>query len=147
MSYLRIIPAALIASVLFFHFPHILGVIQIGDMTVPTTPQVPAGPTPPPSLRDLYVSENLDGGAKLQLSNGDIYEIHPDDRDVSSTWLLPSNVTVTPSKNLDYPIIITNTISGTSIKAKKFDPSAPLPSQALPQAPNQKKPGTPQKQP
>ncbi len=144
MPYPRMVSSLLVVSVLFFHIPHILGMIQVGDITVPSTPQVPQNPPLPPSLKDLYVSENLDGGAKLQLSNGDIYEIHPDDRDVSSAWLLPSNVTVTPSKNLDYPIIITNTISGTSIKAKKFDPSAPLPP---PQAPNPKGPAIPQKKP
>ena len=191
MSYLRIIPAALIASVLFFHFPHILGVIQLSDVMTPgeqqktgisklsyeqkkqlenwlndkfvlkqvavspTTPPMPAGPIPPASLKDLYVSENLDGGGKLQLSNGDTYEIHPDDRDVSAAWLLPSNVTLTPSKNPDYPFIITNTVSQTSVKARKFDPSTPLPPNPNQKSgpPSQKptspaqKPGTPKSSP
>ncbi len=172
MSYLRMIPAALIVSVLFFHFPHILGVIQLNDVMTPdqqqktgvaklsreqknqletwindkfvlkpvttatgtttpntpptpTTPPIPAGPMPPAGLKELYVSENLDGGAKLQLSNGDTYEIHPSDRDVSSAWLLPSNVTITPNKDPTYPVNITNTVSNTSVKARKFDPSRP----------------------
>jgi hypothetical protein len=145
MSYLRMIPAALIASVLFFHFPSILGVVQPNN--TPIAPPTPAGPTPPAALKDLYVSENLDGGAKLQLSNGEIYEIYPDDRDIAAGWLLPSNIKITTSKDPNYPVMITNTVTNTSIKAKKFDPSAPpsnstskMPPPSMPKSPTKPKP-------
>jgi hypothetical protein len=164
------IPAALIVSVLFFHFPQILGVIQLNDVMTPdqqqktgidklsraqknqletwindkfvlkpvaaantapntppapATPPMPAGPMPPAGLKDLYVSENLDGGAKLQLSNGDTYEVHPSDRDISSAWLLPSNISITPNKDPEYPINLTNTVSKTTVRTRKFNPNQP----------------------
>lgn len=167
------IPAALIVSVLFFQFPHILGVIQLNDVMTPdqqqktgvdklsraqknqletwindkfvlkpvatTTPNTPPaatpspaapGPMPPTGLKDLYVSENLDGGAKLQLSNGDTYEVHPSDRDISSAWLLPSNISIAPNKDPQYPINLTNTVSKTTVRTRKFDPNQPPPTTA-----------------
>ena len=141
MTYSRMIPAALIAGVLFFHFPQILGVVPPNTTpAAPTTPPMPAGPIPPAALKDLYVSENIDGGARLQLSNGDMYDIHSDDRNISGGWLLPSNVKITPTKDPNYPVMITDTVTNTSVRAKKFDPSVP------PQSPNQKAaPKSPQK--
>ncbi len=132
MLYIRLLSASLLSSVLLFHTPQ-----QASKEVAATTQTAPPSPNPamPPAQEaeknpgiatknPLYVAQNLEGGSKLQLSDGSLYEINPDDRDLSSSWLLPSNVKVEASNDPNYPYRIINLLTGTSIKAKKIDPSS-----------------------
>lgn len=67
---------------------------------------------------DLYLSLNMNGGQNLQLSNGDVYGINPDDQIYSSLWITPFPVILGESGNADYPIKITNMLTGTSVNGR-----------------------------
>lgn len=75
----------------------------------------------------LTLQENLQGGAQLQLSDGSIYEIAPTDRAKATFWLTPITMTVSQSNDPMYPVLITNTLSGVSVRAKQVQPPTPQP--------------------
>lgn len=102
-----------------------------------------------------YLTLNTDDGAKLEFSNGSVYEIHPDDRIYTSYWITPFPVEFCLSGNPDYPIKITNLQTGTEVLAreisvkdmrepKKNKPISPSP-QSGPQNNVPYSPGPPQK--
>lgn len=71
------------------------------------------------STASLTLQQNLQNGAQLELSDGSIYEIAPSDRSKTTFWLTPINMTVTPSNDPMYPVLLTNTLSGVSVRAKQ----------------------------
>lgn len=82
---------------------------------------VPRGNAPAPapkSEENLYLSENIEGGKKLRLSDGSTYEISPDDVQLTNFWITPFPIKILPSQDPNYPILIINTNTGTAVKAK-----------------------------
>lgn len=73
-----------------------------------------------PSSDQLTVSMIIKGGSRVQLSDGSIYAIDPDDQIYSALWLTPSRITIGTSKSKDFPVLITDEISGTSVKGRKM---------------------------
>ncbi len=69
----------------------------------------------------LSISENIDGGSKILLSDGSLYEIAKKDTAISAEWLLPHVIQVTHSSDKDYPFLLNNTQSGSTVKAKKIE--------------------------
>lgn len=86
----------------------------------------PTTPSPAP----LTLQENLQGGAQLQLSDGSVYAIAPSDQAKATFWLTPIPMTVSQSNDPMYPVLLTNTLSGVSVRAKQVKPPLP-PSQQL----------------
>lgn len=76
------------------------------------------------SESQLYLSLNIDDGARLQLSDGTTYEIAPEDRLYSAYWITPFPLTIGASGDPDYPISITNLNSRRSVRGKKIDTEA-----------------------
>lgn len=70
--------------------------------------------------RDLYLSLNIEGGKKLQLSDGRIYEVAPEDVASASAWVTPFTLLLKPSRDPDYPVLIVNRDSGTTVRAKQI---------------------------
>lgn len=70
----------------------------------------------------VYLSENLNGGSQIRMSDGSLYEIAPQDRQRSSLWLTPVAMTFDQSGDPNYPVKITNTIMNLSVKAKQIQP-------------------------
>jgi hypothetical protein len=68
----------------------------------------------------LSLEQNLQSGVQLELSDGSIYEIAPSDRSKTTFWLTPIPITVTASNDPLYPALLTNTLSGVSVRAKQI---------------------------
>ncbi|MBS0616199.1 MAG: hypothetical protein JSR58_06580 [Verrucomicrobia bacterium] len=69
---------------------------------------------------EIYLSENIKGGTQLRFSDGSVYEVAPQDRGTTQFWITPFSATFGPSTDTQYPVKITNTVSGTSVSAKKI---------------------------
>ena len=68
----------------------------------------------------LYLSLNIDGGTRLELSDGSAYEVRAEDRIYSAYWITPFPIEITDSEDPKYPLKITNLKSGTWVFAKKI---------------------------
>lgn len=66
----------------------------------------------------VYLSLNIGNGKVLQLSDGSYYQVAPDDVIYASSWIIPFEVVFTASKNADFPILLHNMTTGTSVKVK-----------------------------
>jgi len=66
------------------------------------------------------VEENLRGGSELVLSDGSHYRIAPADRSEVRLWITPIPIKVSSSGDTTYPLLLTNTLSKVSVKAKKI---------------------------
>jgi len=142
MNYLRVIPAAALIYVAFFYSSKVLGMINLNDVMTPEEQQK----TGISQLSDMqkkeleswinqkftlkvsdkpkqiYLSENLQSGTQLRLSDGSLYEVMPEDRQKASFWLTPFQVKIEQTADLNYPCKITNTISLVSVRAKQLQP-------------------------
>ncbi len=110
----------------------------------------------------LYLSLNIEDGAKLELSNGSTYEIAPEDHLYTAYWITPFPVMLGKSDNPDYPVLITNMNTGTSVSGKQIStrkmleeaqkqkqvpqeqPYSPRSKTQQQKTPQQQKPSTPQ---
>lgn len=142
MQYLRVIPAAAIIYVAFFYSSKVLGVINLKDVMTPEEQQK----TGISQLSDaqkkeletwinqkftlkvaekpksLYLSENVQSGAQLRLSDGSVYEVMPEDRQKASFWLTPFQVKVEQTADPNYPYKITNSVTLVGVRAKQIAP-------------------------
>ena len=66
----------------------------------------------------LSLSINIDHGQKLQLSDNSLWEIAPDDVSKAAVWITPFPVQISSSGDLNYPCLITDVNSGTSVRAR-----------------------------
>ena len=73
----------------------------------------------------LSLSINIDNGQKLQLSDGSIWEVHPQDVDISAVWITPFPLQIEKSTNPMYPFLLKNTRTQMSVRARKST-SAPI---------------------
>jgi hypothetical protein len=89
------------------------------------TPKVTTPPPAAKSSNSLYLSENINEGKQIRLSDGSLYDISPDDSELTAFWITPFPLTVKPSGDTNYPFLITNTNTGTSVKAKLAPPPKP----------------------
>jgi hypothetical protein len=81
-----------------------------------------AAAQPEPQKKELYLSENINNGKQLRLSDGSVYEIAPDDLVRTSFWITPFMIKIVPSQDPNYPYQIINTNTGTAVKAKQVSP-------------------------
>lgn len=99
-------------------------------------------PTPPgvktPVKRPL-VEENLQSGHYIQLTDKTIWEIHPQDIPITQGWLSPSEIVVTQTGNEEYPYTLTNSQTGSSVRARKV---SEVPKASKTQAPKTNPPST-----
>lgn len=70
-----------------------------------------------------YVVENLHNGSYIRLDDGNIYAISPDDIQTSSMWILPFPLVIEESNDPDYPYLLVNENTGSSVKAKQSSSS------------------------
>ena len=70
---------------------------------------------PPQSL----LEENLHSGRYIRLKDGSTWEIHPDDTLITQSWITPVDISYTPSNDPTYPYTLTNTLTQSSVRAKK----------------------------
>ncbi len=75
----------------------------------------PKQEAPPKSL----LEENLHSGSYIRLKDGSTWEIHPDDTPITQSWITPVDISYTPSNDPAYPYALTNTLTQSSVRAKK----------------------------
>lgn len=67
------------------------------------------------------LQENLKNGSFIRLSDDSLWEIDPVDTPITQGWITPVEVKVAPSNNQAYPYILTNTLTGSTVKARKSE--------------------------
>lgn len=77
----------------------------------------------------LSLSININNGKQLELSDGSLWEIAPNDIQTSAVWITPFPVKIVPSNDPDFPFLLVNANSGVSVKAKKVLPPKTSPLQ------------------
>lgn len=70
----------------------------------------------------LTLSQNINQGSVLVLSDGTYWEVKPEDRTISSLWLFPIAVELGQSGDSLYPVSIKNRHTGSVISVKKIKP-------------------------
>lgn len=65
-----------------------------------------------------YISENIASGARLVLSNGESYDVRPDDIDKASFWITPFPLAIEDSDDPDYPYLIRNLNSNVAVHVR-----------------------------
>lgn len=67
------------------------------------------------------IQENLKNGQYIRLSDGSFWNIHPKDTSITQSWITPAEVVVSQSGDANYPYKLTNTLTGSSVRAKKSE--------------------------
>lgn len=75
--------------------------------------------SPSQDQEPLSLSINIDNGQKLQLSDNSIWEVHPQDVDISAVWITPFPLQIEKSTNPTYPFLLKNTRTQMSVRARK----------------------------
>ena len=81
---------------------------------------------PPPTNEDasqieLSLSENIQGGKILKLTDGSMWEVDPNDVSISRIWLLPFPVKIEEDhSNVEFPYKFINLTTGSSVNVKKL---------------------------
>jgi len=65
------------------------------------------------------LQENLKNGSYIRLSNNTLWNIHPKDTPITQAWITPVEITVTSTGDADYPYKLTNSLTGSSVRARK----------------------------
>ena len=71
---------------------------------------------------NLSLSESINEGQVLKLTDGTYWSVDPQDTPRSAIWFIPFPIEITPSGDPDYPYKITNQSSGDFVKAQKMTP-------------------------
>ncbi len=75
----------------------------------------------------VYVSEVINGGEQLRLSDNSLYEVAPEDWVKAQAWIVPTEIQVTMNNNEFYPFTLINPLSGYSVAARLLYSEKPTP--------------------
>jgi hypothetical protein len=70
----------------------------------------------------LYLSQSIDNGTKLILSDDSMYLVSPEDVTYTSFWITPFPLRLEDSGDPEYPVRIVNINNGKSVKARQIKP-------------------------
>lgn len=151
MHFIRVISTVTIFAVTVFYSSKLLGTIQLQEVMTPDEEQKTGVSQLSESQKKelenwlnqkfilknaplavsshVYLQENINGGTRLILSDGSIYEIAPADRAKAAFWITPAEVVIKPSDDPLYPSKITNTLTNASVNAKLIPDSQPTKNQ------------------
>lgn len=73
----------------------------------------------PQKVSKPSISENFNNGKFIRLSDDSLWEIRDQDRPITQSWITSVEIKIAPSQNPDYPYQLTNTLTGSSVLAKK----------------------------
>jgi hypothetical protein len=76
------------------------------------------------------ISESIQNGKFIRLSDGTLWSIAPEDTVLTQSWITPVEIIVTQTGDSEFPYKLTNTLTGTTVRAQKVDKIAAPP--ALP---------------
>ncbi len=76
--------------------------------------------------KEIYLSQNINGGQQLELSDGSRWEVAPADVSRASFWLIPFPLKIVqnedPKDNAQYPSVIINQNTGVGVKVRMTSP-------------------------
>lgn len=75
----------------------------------------------------LFVSINIDAGRKIQLNDNSIWDVAPEDHEISEAWLSSIPIKIVPSDDPDYPYLLVNRNTGVSIHVKRGEAPPTIP--------------------
>ena len=75
--------------------------------------------------KSLTLAENLHGGRVLKLNDGSIWEVAPQDVNLTSLWLTPFPITIGNTADPYYPNTLTNQVSGTTVHVRRIQTENP----------------------
>lgn len=64
------------------------------------------------------ISENLNNGRYIRLTDGTLWAIRPQDTPITQSWITPVDILVSQSGDATYPYKLTNSLTGSSVFAK-----------------------------
>lgn len=67
------------------------------------------------------LQENLKNGGYIRLSDNSLWEVKPSDTPITQGWITPVEIKVSSSDDSAYPYNLMNTLTGSSVKAKKVN--------------------------
>ncbi|MDE3046481.1 MAG: hypothetical protein KGJ02_07545 [Verrucomicrobiota bacterium] len=67
------------------------------------------------------LSESLLNGSYIRLSDGSLWNVRPQDTPFTQSWINAVEIIISPSNDKEYPYKLTNSLTGTSIYARKAD--------------------------
>jgi hypothetical protein len=107
------------------------------DSTPLAISKTPAALTEKKSVaKDPTLQENLKNGSYIRLSDGSLWNIRPNDVPVTQGWITPVEIKVSLSDDHQYPVKLTNTVTGSSVHARKASSvPADAPAKKAPAAP------------
>lgn len=76
----------------------------------------------------VYLSENINNGKQLKLSDGSLWDVAPQDANTASFWIIPFPLCFmdnTDTDKEDYPKILVNQNTGVGVKVKMLKPPLP----------------------
>jgi hypothetical protein len=79
-----------------------------------STPLQATAPTSRPQI-----SENIRNGQAIRLTDGTLWTIRPQDTLLTQSWITPVDILVSQSGDPTYPYKLTNSLTGSSVLAKK----------------------------
>lgn len=91
-----------------------------------------------PASSKAMLQDNFNNGTYLRLSDGSIWNIRPSDIPLSQSWITPVDIHISQSGDPTYPYKLTNSITGSSVLARKVD-KLPDSSSSAPTTPQIKK--------
>lgn len=77
------------------------------------------------SASQPVLQETIGNGRYVRLSDDSLWEIHPSDRAITQSWITPAEILVTSSEDSDYPFKLTNSLTKSSVLAKRASNNHP----------------------
>jgi hypothetical protein len=71
------------------------------------------------SKKAPVLEENLKNGHMIRLSDNSLWEINPSDTPITQGWITPVEIIVTASKDPAYPYNLKNSLTGSTVRARK----------------------------
>ena len=73
------------------------------------------------------ISELVQNGRFVRLSDNTLWAIAPQDVSITQGWVTPVEIIVAPSGDSEYPFKLTNTLTGSTVRAKKAEAVTQVP--------------------
>lgn len=78
------------------------------------------------------IQESLNNGRYIRLSDNSLWEINPKDTPITQSWITPAEIIAAPSGDATYPYRLTNSLTGSSVLARRTTAIPKTPPQTIP---------------
>ncbi|OGN56482.1 MAG: hypothetical protein A3D96_02660 [Chlamydiae bacterium RIFCSPHIGHO2_12_FULL_44_59] len=69
--------------------------------------------------KEPQLQENLNNGSLIRLTDNTLWKIAPKDTPVTQGWITQVEIKISKSEDENYPFLLTNSLTGSSVKAQK----------------------------